>query len=155
MHITIHRHTYIHMCMLHHMCAWCLMEAKKENENPWNYSLWSTMWVLGTEPGSSTITPSILKHRAISLAPHTHLQYTQWPIEGRTWGIQRRFEISVVLKLSRADIWGVGAPNSLEQPCSPGLLICTSCVLFLRLAPLGSIPGMSVNFCTTGRYLGM
>jgi hypothetical protein len=68
------KYLLIFMCMYVLWAYFCVPHAWEEQKkalNPWNWGyrqLWVTMWVLGTEPGSSIRAASVLYYWAISSA---------------------------------------------------------------------------------------
>jgi len=69
------------------LCTTCMSSvfgSRKRVFGPWNWSyrwLWISMWVLGTEPGSSGGTASVLIHWAISSAPLDKILISHVPEE--------------------------------------------------------------------------
>lgn len=54
-----------------HQCSWCVLVGwKRAWKKNWNYrQLWSTTWMMGTEPWSSIKSHNVLNHWAIFTAP--------------------------------------------------------------------------------------
>lgn len=151
------------------------MEVRKGGWIPWNHScgcLGATMWCwllnlcpLPQQQAFLITEPSLL--------PHIHPFFKIWTSKRKLQTLDTWWQIKGGIGASRGGLgsentesWQgehlgcVGAPTPLSGLFWEGLPICSSCVLSLGLAPLGSctfsqqtsyIPGMSVNLCTTDR----